>query len=66
MTTVYIEDNTPEGRWLLELIRNHKSVTIEKSRKDAWQEAVDAGAVSVDAFFDELDSRINSWTEPHA
>lgn len=28
-----------------------------------WQEAVDAGTVSVDAFFDELDSRINGWSE---
>lgn len=34
MTTVHIEDSTPEGRFLLDLIRNHKSVTIEpKSRR---------------------------------
>ena len=28
MTTVHIEDSTPEGRWLLDLIKDHKSVTI--------------------------------------
>lgn len=28
MRTVYIEDNTPEGRWLLDLIKDHKSVTV--------------------------------------
>ena len=27
MTHVMIEDS-PEGKWLLELIRNHKSVTV--------------------------------------
>lgn len=32
MTTVHIEDSTPEGRFLLDLIRNHKSVTIEPKK----------------------------------
>lgn len=36
MTHIMIEDS-PEGRWLLELIRNHKSVTVvgEKDAKQA-------------------------------
>ena len=34
MTTVHIEDSTPEGRFLLDLIRNHKSVTIEPKKSE--------------------------------
>lgn len=37
MTTVHIEDSTPEGRFLLDLIRNHKSVTIEPKKSEAWR-----------------------------
>ena len=42
MTTVMIEDNSPEGKWLLNLIKNHKSVTVVKddSQKKNFQEAV--------------------------
>ncbi len=61
MTTVHIEDSTPEGRFLLDLIKNHKSVTIEPQTSEAWQEAIAAGAVEVDPFFDELNSRIDNW-----
>jgi hypothetical protein len=50
MTTVHIEDSTPEGRFLLDLIRNHKSVTIEPKESEAWAKAVAAGAVSLDDF----------------
>ena len=35
MTTVHIEDSTPEGRWLLDLIKDHKSVTVEPEKKEA-------------------------------
>lgn len=50
MTTVHIEDSTPEGRFLLDLIRNHKSVTIEPKESEAWAQAVVAGAVPLDGF----------------
>ena len=50
MTTVHIEDSTPEGRFLLDLIRNHKSVTIEPKKSEAWAKAVAAGAVPLDDF----------------
>ncbi len=50
MTTVHIEDSTPEGRFLLDLIRNHKSVTIEPKESEAWAQAVAAGAVPLDDF----------------
>lgn len=50
MTTVHIEDNTPEGRFLLDLIKNHKSVTIEPQESEAWRKAVAAGAVPLNEF----------------
>lgn len=50
MTTVHIEDSTPEGRFLLDLIRNHKSVTIEPKESEAWAQAVAAGAMPLDDF----------------
>ena len=71
MTTVHIEDSTPEGRWLLDLIKDHKSVTIEPKKQeakhtDAWDNAIVEGAISADAFFDELNSRIDKWPETRA
>lgn len=61
MTTVHIEDSTPEGRWLLDLIKDHKSVTIELKKQeakhvDAWSEAIAAGAVSLE----ELNARFET------
>ena len=44
MTHVMIEDS-PEGKWLLELIRNHKSVTVvgekdaKQAKASAWETA---------------------------
>ena len=71
MTTVHIEDSTPEGRWLLDLIKDHKSVTIEPKKQeakhtDAWDKAIAEGAISADAFFDDLNSRIDKWPESRA
>ena len=41
MTHIMIEDNTPEGKWLLELIRGHKSVTVmDEKKKKGWQNAM--------------------------
>ena len=46
MTHIMIEDNTPEGKWLLELIRGHKSVTVMDEKKKGggsgkpWQNAM--------------------------
>ena len=41
MTHIMIEDNTPEGKWLLELIRGHKSVTVmDEKQKTGVREAV--------------------------
>ena len=56
MRTVYIEDNTPEGRWLFDLIKDHKSVTVapkvthEKKNASSWDRAIATGAMSLEEF----------------
>lgn len=66
VTAVHIEDNTPEERLLLDLIEGHKSVTIEPKESEAWRKAIATGAVRVDTFFDDLNSRINNWPATRA
>lgn len=63
MTTVHIEDNTPEGRFLIDLIKNHKSVTIvpgdEKPKQaGAWDKALAAGAVPLSEFNARFENQI--------
>ncbi|WP_337625298.1 hypothetical protein [Phocaeicola sp.] len=63
MTTVHIEDSTPEGQWLLDLIKDHKSVTIEPKKQearhtDAWGTALAAGAVSLEEFNTKFNTKI--------
>ncbi|BBL00331.1 hypothetical protein A3BBH6_05670 [Alistipes onderdonkii subsp. vulgaris] len=55
MTHIMIED-TPEGKWLVDLIRNHKSVTVmgekdsNQAKTSAWDKAMAEGAVSLSEF----------------
>lgn len=66
MTHVMIEDS-PEGKWLVELIRGHRSVTIVDEKKQSFREAAAAcNAVPVKVFTDELRRRIDQWPEDHA
>ena len=63
MTTVHIEDSTPEGRWLLDLIKDRKSVTGEPEKKEAktvgaWGAALAAGAVPLEEFNARFDAKI--------
>ena len=63
MTTVHIEDSTPEGRWLLDLIKDHKSVTVlasffSGSTVGAWGAALAAGAVPLEEFNARFDAKI--------
>jgi len=37
MATVIIKDNTREGKWLLNLIKGHKSVTVVESNDTAFE-----------------------------
>lgn len=64
---IVIEDSTPEGKWLLELIRDHKSVTIMDNKKKSFREAAaECNAVPVKVFTDELRRRIEKWPEDNA
>lgn len=64
MTHIVIEDSTPEGKWLLELIRGHASVTVvDESGKDFRQAVAACKGVPVKAFSDELRRRIELWPE---
>ena len=63
MTTVHIEVSTREGLWLLDLIKDHKSVTVEPEKKEAktvgaWGAALAAGAVPLEEFNARFDAKI--------
>lgn len=53
-----IIDDSLEGKWLVELIRNHKSVTVvdeeetKSAKTGAWDNAQAEGASSEETFFD--------------
>lgn len=60
MTTVHIEDSTPEGRFLLDLIKNHKSVTVISEENPGFKQAAQVcNAVPVDEFTAELRKQIS-------
>ena len=62
MATVFVEENTPEAKIFLEYTRTLPFVTIVETKKKSFEEAAaECDAVSVDTFFDELDSRIEKW-----
>ena len=66
MTTVLIEDTTHEGQWLLNLIRGQRGVIVverDERKKSFYEASVECSAVSVDAFFDELNARIEKWPD---
>jgi hypothetical protein len=59
MTTIIIEENTPQAKKLLEYIKTLPFATVIEEKKKNFREAVrECNAVSVDDFFDELDNRI--------
>ena len=67
MTHIMIEDTSPEGKWLLELIRNHNCVTVVNGAKPSFKEAAKAcNAVPVSVFTTELRNQINERFEQDA
>lgn len=55
---------TPEIEWILEQLRALSGVKISpQQEQSAWDKAFADGAVGVDDFFDELDVRIDKWSE---
>lgn len=55
---------TPEIERILEQLRTLPGVKISPQQEQcAWDKAFADGAVGVDDFFDELDVRIDKWSE---
>ena len=64
MTTVIIEDNSPQAKQLLEYIKTLPYATVVEEKTKSFAEAAEeCNAVSVDEFFDELDRRIEQWSD---
>lgn len=60
MTHIMIEDNSPERKWLIDLIRNHKCVTVISEEQPSFKQAAEAcNAVPVSVFATELRKRIS-------
>ena len=61
MATIIIEENSPQAKQFLEFVRTLPYATVIEEKKKSFREAAEeCNAVSVDSFFDELDSRIKS------
>jgi len=64
MTTIIIEENSPQAKQLLEYIKTLPYATVIEEKKKNFREAVaECNAVKVDEFFDELDNRIKNSYE---
>jgi len=62
MTTVLIEDNHVQAKSFVEYARTLPFVTVVTEKKKHFEEACqECNAVTVDTFFDELNSRIEKW-----
>lgn len=67
MTHIMIEDNSPEGKWLLELIKGHKCVTVLGKEKAGFKDAAKAcNAKPVEVFTTELKRQINEHCDKNA
>ena len=59
MTTIIIEENSPQAKQLLEFIKTLPYATVIEEKKKSFREAAEeCNSVSVDTFFDELNDRI--------
>jgi hypothetical protein len=47
----------------LSLMKGVANVRVEEPTKSKWEQAIAEGAVSVDAFFGELNARIEKWAD---
>ena len=64
MTTIIIEENSPQAKQLLEYIKTLPYATVVEEKKKNFRKAVaECNAVTVDDFFDELDNRIKKSYE---
>ena len=64
MTTIIIEENTPQAKQLLEYIKTLPFATVVDDKKKRFREAAkECNAVPVRMFTDELRRRIDQWPE---
>lgn len=64
MTTIIIEENSPQAKQLVEYIKTLPYATVVEAKKKSFREAaVECNAVSVDVFFDELNNGIKKHFE---
>ena len=67
MTTVLIEENSPQAKKLLEYIRTLPFATVVEEKKKSFREAAEeCNAVSVDSFIGELNRQINEHFDKNA
>jgi len=61
MTTIIIEDSSPQAKQFVKFIRTLPFAEVKRRRtlpQNQWDKAIAEGAVTVDEFFDELDERL--------
>ena len=59
-----IEDNSVQAKQFIRFASTLPFATIVEPTKKSYKEAcADCGAVTVDAFFDELNARIEKWPD---
>lgn len=67
MTTIIIEENSPQAKKLLEYIKTLPFATVVEEKKKSFREAAqECNAVPVKVFTDELRRRIDQWPEGNA
>lgn len=67
MTTIIIEENSPQAKQLLEYIKTLPFSTVVEEKKKSFREAAqECNAVPVRIFTDELRRRIDQWPEGNA
>lgn len=67
MTTIIIEENSPQAKKLLEYIKTLPFATVVEEKKKSFREAAqECNAVPVRVFTDELRRRIDQWPEGNA
>ena len=64
MTMVIIEEDSFQAEQFIRFTRTLPFVKVVETRKKSYEEAcAECGAVTVDAFFDELNARIEKWPD---
>ncbi|MDR1161556.1 MAG: hypothetical protein LBK45_04365 [Tannerellaceae bacterium] len=67
MTTIFIEEDSPQAKQLLEYIKTFHFVTVVEEKKKNFREAArECNAVPVKVFTDELRRRIDQWPDTNA